>query len=63
MIAVTWWYDVENDRWNAAVDDQPEVNSTGRTPEEMRSLLVGAFNRVNGTSLTEADFEFVETTT
>jgi hypothetical protein len=63
MIEVTWWLDDEFPNmhfWNASVVGQPEVNSTGRSLEQMQALIVEAYNRVNGTSVTEADFTWTE---
>lgn len=60
MIAVTWWYDTDWKRYNAKVTDLPAANATAVSQQEMREILVSAYNREAVTSLTEDDFEFTQ---
>lgn len=57
MIAVTCWHDTEFDRWNGEVVDRTEVNATGRDQDHMRELLVDAYARVTGETITPADLD------
>lgn len=60
MISVTWEKDPEFERWHCAVDGEPALNCTERSPEQMRALIVAVYNAGHGTSLSESDFTFTE---
>lgn len=55
MIKVDVWIDRTNQRWNCQVRGG---STTAHDEQIMRDMLVAAWNRDQGASLSEADFEF-----